>query len=221
MKGKRVLKKQSAQSNSSLLGTYFSSLFSVLLCVVMLLGTTFAWFYTDSTSVGNEIHSGILKVDMLHVIEGENKKISLTEQEGHQVFSPDHLWTPDSNSQTQTVEIHNTGNVALDYKLDFVRKKDAIFDPQTASLFTVSVWRDGSWDEMGGLDEFLSDMDDDEDDDCLAVWQGQEEGLQPGEFHSVRIKLQMNEVAAHGHMGRSVPVYLKLEAYQHLAGVSG
>lgn len=218
MKGKRVLKKQRSQSNSSLLGTYFISLFSVLLCFVMLLGTTFAWFYTDNTSLGNEIHSGILRVDMIHVTGGD--KISLTEHPAHSVFSND-LWTPYRNTQAETVKIVNMGNVTLDYKLDFVPPEEGDFDPETAELFNVHV--NGNETPVGSLNDFLSDADDKTDDFYLAAsWLGQEEGLDPDpdKFDSIQIELRMKPGAAYGAMGRSVPVYLKLDAYQHLAGPS-
>jgi len=201
MKGKRVLKKQS--NKNGLLSAYFASLFSVMLCFVMLLGTTFAWFYTDNTSLGNEIHSGILRVDMLH------NNISLAEQPEHPVFSSGHLWTPDRNTQTETVEVLNTGNVTLDYKLDFVPVPDKADSGSVAELFTVYV--DGK--DVGTLDEFLNDTDDKV---CLATGQK----LEPGAAHRISIKLQMNELRAHGFMGQSVPIYLELEAYQHLAGPS-
>lgn len=204
MKGKRVLKKQS--NKNGLLSTYFASLLSVMLCFVMLLGTTFAWFYTDNTSLGNEIHSGILKVDMLH------NDISLAEQPGHSVFSSGNLWTPEQNTQEEVVEIHNTGNVVLDYKLDFVPVPNKLSSAKAAELFTVYV----NGEKVGSLDQFLTDLDDKTDDFLL----GSGQGLDPGAVRSIKIELQMNEVRAHGFMGQRVPVYLKLEAYQHLDGMS-
>lgn len=204
MKGKRVLKKQS--NKNGLLSTYFASLLSVVLCFVMLLGTTFAWFYTDNTSLGNEIHSGILKVDMLH------NDISLAEQPGHSVFSSGNLWTPEQNTQEEVVEIHNTGNVVLDYKLDFVPVPNKLSSAKAAELFTVYV----NGEKVGSLDQFLTDLDDKTDDFLLGLGQG----LDPGAVRSIKIELQMNEVRAHGFMGQRVPVYLKLEAYQHLDGMS-
>ncbi len=201
MKGKRVLKRQ--RNNDSLLGTYFASLVSVMLCLVMLLGTTFAWFYTSNISLGNEIHSGLLKVDMIH------NDTSLAEHPEHPVFSSGDLWTPDRNTQTETVEVRNTGNVMLDYKLDFVPVPNKAATGSVAELFTVYV--DGEL--AGTLDEFLSDTDDEV---CLATGQK----LEPGAAHRISIRLQMNGSGAHGFMGQRVPVYLKLEAYQHLAGPS-
>lgn len=214
MKGKRVLKKQ-IKPNQGLLSTYFISLLSMVLCFIMLFGTTFAWFYTDNTSLGNEIHSGILKVDMLHVTEGGNKKISLAEQnDNYSVFSSDDLWTPDRSTRMETVEIVNTGNVTLDYKLDFVPLEKGDYDPETAKLFSVYV---NGTKQGDTLYQFLSDADDETDDIYLIA---QQELGRDDDPHSVQIELRMDGRGAHNHMGQRVPVYLKLEAYQHLTGTS-
>ncbi len=213
MRGNRVLKKQKEQLNKSLLGTYFVSLFSVLLSFVMLLGTTFAWFYTDNTSLGNEIRSGSLKVDMLHVTEGGNKRISLAERgDNYSVFFSDDLWTPDDCTRTATVEIVNTGDVVLDYKLDFVPVPNKLSSAKAAELFTVYV----NGEKVGSLDQFLTDLDDKTDDFLL----GSGQGLDSGAVRSIKIELQMDTTRASGFMGQRVPVYLKLEAYQHLDGMS-
>ncbi|MBE6973774.1 MAG: hypothetical protein E7440_07925 [Ruminococcaceae bacterium] len=212
MQGKRVLKKQKPQLNSSLLGTYFVSLFSVLLCVVMLLGTTFAWFYTDNTSTGNEIHSGILKVDMFHVAGGG--RISLSQRSRHSVFSSDQKWIP-GMEQTQTVEVINTGNMPLSYKLYFTPETveaggttvRGAADPWLASLFTVSVKQNGVR-TMAPLDEVLRDK-------RPFV---EEQLLHPGETRTIDITLRMgltdDQLAV---MGRRMPLYLMLEASQYLA----
>lgn len=196
MEDKRV---QNEQSNKNgLLSTYFVSLFSMMLCFVLLLGTSFAWFYTNNASVGNEIHSGVLTVDLFH---GE---VSLDEHPEHPVFSSGGLWTPDKNTQEETVEVRNTGNVVLDYKLDFVPVPDQAVEGSIAELFTV--YADGE--KVGTLAEFLNDTKDE-----LYLAKGEE--LKPEKSKTIKIKLQMNASLAQGYMGKSVPVYLKLEASQN------
>ena len=44
--------------------TLVSSVLSLVLCMAMLVGTTFAWFTDSVTSNGNIIKSGSLKVQM-------------------------------------------------------------------------------------------------------------------------------------------------------------
>lgn len=192
-------------NNDGLLGTYFVSLFSMLLCFVMLLGTTFAWFYTDNTSTGNEIHSGILKVDMYHVTSGG--RVSLAEQADHAVFSAARKWVP-HRTQTEVVEIRNTGNVWMDYKLTFVPSGNDADAAGVARLFTVYVQPEGGVQtELGTLDEVMG----------RAVLLSRGTGLQPNESQRVRISLEMGEPTSPSRvMGKSVSLYLKLEASQHL-----
>lgn len=206
MQGKRVLKKQKQQSNSSLLSTYFISLFSVVLCFVMLLGTTFALFYTDNTSMGNEIHSGILRVDMLHVTSVG--KTSLAQHPNQSVFSECFKWTP-GKSQTQTVEVINTGNVPLNYRLDFVPIEGRADNTGLAKLFVVQVQQEnGARTASGKLDDVM--------DREKTVYLAEGEGLEPGESRLISITLQMDEIVPGGIMGRQIPLYLKLEGFQHL-----
>ena len=40
-----------------------SSILSLVLCIAMLIGSTFAWFTDNVTSANNKIQSGSLKVD--------------------------------------------------------------------------------------------------------------------------------------------------------------
>ena len=107
--------------------------------------------------------------------------------------------------QTETVEVCNTGNVVLDYKLDFSPVSDEAVAGSIAALFTV--YADGK--PLGTLDRFLADTQ-----NALCIAEG--ENLEPGKAAKIEIKLQMNEALAPGFMGQSVPVYLKLEASQHI-----
>lgn len=211
MQGKRGLQKQKQQPNSSLLGTYFVSLFSVLLCIVMLFGTTFAWFSSVNTSVGNEIHSGILTVDMRHVTA--KGAVSLAQQPDHPVFSPTQMWVP-GMKQTETVEVINTGNVPVSYKLSFVTELvDADGTIQRAavsgveSLFAVSVKQGSVSSGVGPLNRII------EENRLLA----EEEKLNPGQSQTISISLEMGEPDEPSViMGAKVPLYLKLEAFQYL-----
>lgn len=229
MKGKRVLKKQRQLNNS--LSTYFMSLFSVLLSFVMLLGTTFAWFYTDNTSTGNEIHSGILKVDMLHVTSGG--EISLDEQPAHAVFSSG-VWVPEK-TQVETIKVLNAGNVMLDYRLSFVpgEENTATLSAESmviAGLFKVYVKQEevsaaarsliesrgvteaDGWKLLGTLDTIMASKSN--------VYLAEGKALGDGESHSISIALQMGTpLVPDTVMNKSAPLYLKLEAFQHIDSV--
>ena len=49
---------------------FLASLLATLLCVTMLIGTTFAWFTDSVTSSGNIIKSGTLKVGLDYYDDG-------------------------------------------------------------------------------------------------------------------------------------------------------
>lgn len=224
MKGKRVLKKQRKLNNT--LSTYFMSLFSVLLSFVMLLGTTFAWFYTDNTSTGNEIHSGTLKVDMIH--DG----VSLDENELHSVFS-DQVWQP-GDVQVETVTVENKGNIPLNYKLSFAPVSNSGSAVDVTDLFTVYVKEGGvakaertrllangpvgedDWGApLGTLDTFLSVGSE-------KLLCQSEEPLEPKETREISIALQMKppQQVSFTAMEQSVSIWLKLEATQVIADES-
>lgn len=212
MKGKRVLKKE--KSNSSLLGTYFVSLLSVVLSFLMLFGTTFALFSTDNTSMGNEIHSGILRVDMLHVT-GSNE-ISLKDSPGHAVFSGALRWIP-GMSQEEKVVIRNEGNVDLDYRLSFVVTPNMTIDAVAAGVISVTtLLQDGTY---GVRAISIKQLLDAPEDYYLATGTL---GAQSDRSETITIRLVMEEAISvpTSVMNKSLPLNLKLEAFQRLQSES-
>ena len=96
------------------------SLFALFLCIVLLIGTTFAWF-TDTASTGvNKIQSGRLDVD-LQIKEGdkwvsaEGKTLDFVKAAGHE--SEAILWEPGCTYELPELRVVNNGNLALKYKL--------------------------------------------------------------------------------------------------------
>ena len=92
-----------------------TSVTALVMCVVMLVGTTFAWF-TDTASTGvNKIVAGNLKVDII----GENSEnhvsmLNFTKAagaEGEELF-----WEPGCRYVTEGFRIANKGNLALKWK---------------------------------------------------------------------------------------------------------
>ena len=93
------------------------SLFALFLCIVLLIGTTFAWF-TDTASTGvNKIQAGNLKVDIVKADDGttslKGKQMNFVNKDG----SSNILWEPGVTFKTPAFEIKNAGNLALKYKL--------------------------------------------------------------------------------------------------------
>ena len=103
------------------------SLFALFLCIVLLIGTTFAWF-TDTASTGvNKIQSGNLKVD-LEVATAWDDNGTVTKWESAKDKTLDFkkakgaeedqiLWEPGCRYKLPEIRIVNKGNLALKYRL--------------------------------------------------------------------------------------------------------
>ena len=105
--------KKTPDKGKLLLKSYAMSLLSLMLCVTMLVGTTYAWFTSDVTTGSNEIQVGTLKVDMVNKKTGE----SLKGAEG--LFGgPQVKWEPGA-TWFETIQVKNYGDLAFDYSLYF------------------------------------------------------------------------------------------------------
>ncbi len=86
---------------------------ALLMCVSMLIGSTFAWFTDSVTSAGNTIQSGTLKVDLVdedgNSLEG--KVLKFVDQDEND------LWEPGCTYNLQKVFVANKGNLALKYEI--------------------------------------------------------------------------------------------------------
>jgi hypothetical protein len=92
-----------------------ASLLSLVLCVSMLVGSTFAWF-TDTASTGvNRITSGNLHVEIQD--ESGNKLTKLEWKASDGRTQDQILWEPGCTYTLTPFKIVNTGNLALKYKL--------------------------------------------------------------------------------------------------------
>ncbi len=106
-----------------------SSALAILMCVAMLIGTTFAWF-TDTASTGvNKIVSGNLKVDIIGANSDSHiEKLDFTKATGAE--GENLLWEPGCRYLTEGFRIANKGNLALKWKAEI--NKDNIVDGKVA-----------------------------------------------------------------------------------------
>ncbi len=91
------------------------SVLSLMLCVAMLLGTTYAWF-TDSVQSGvNTIQAGNLDVELFHKSKNvsEEKVTATTEN----LFTDVAKWEPGAYAY-ETFTVKNVGDLALKYKME-------------------------------------------------------------------------------------------------------
>ena len=99
-----------------------SSVMAMLICVAMLIGTTFAWFTDSASTAVNKIQAGTLDVQLLNAegrsIEGQTltwKKAVSTSSDT--TASEEILWEPGCTYNLESFMIKNNGNLALKYKI--------------------------------------------------------------------------------------------------------
>ena len=98
------------------------SLFALFLCIVLLIGTTFAWF-TDTASTGvNKIQAGRLDVSLEKFDTAQDKWVSaendiLTFKTADNRTADEILWEPGCTYELPELRVVNNGNLALKYKL--------------------------------------------------------------------------------------------------------
>ena len=116
-------------SSKSTKRALISSVLALLMCVAMLIGTTFAWF-TDTASTGvNKIQAGNLKVDIIGAKSDSHiEKLNFTKAAGAE--SEALLWEPGCRYLTEGFRIANKGNLALKWKAEI--NKDNIVDGKAA-----------------------------------------------------------------------------------------
>ena len=102
-------------SSKSTKRALISSTLAILMCVAMLIGTTFAWF-TDTASTGvNKIVSGNLKVDIIGADNEDHvEKLNFKNAAGAEGEAL--LWEPGCRYLTVGFRIANKGNLALKWK---------------------------------------------------------------------------------------------------------
>ena len=95
-----------------------TSVMALVMCVVMLVGTTFAWF-TDTASTGvNKITSGNLHVEIQNKEGTEIDTLKWVDKDGNDIANQDDiLWEPGCTYLLTPFQIVNTGNLALKYKI--------------------------------------------------------------------------------------------------------
>ena len=95
-----------------------TSVMALVMCVVMLVGTTFAWFTDTASTAVNKIQAGNLDIKLLAEdgvtsLEGATLKW----QKAAGAEDKDILWEPGCRYKLQPIIIKNAGNLALKYKV--------------------------------------------------------------------------------------------------------
>ena len=99
-----------------------TSVMALVMCVVMLVGTTFAWFTDTASTAVNKIQAGNLKVDIVdkedNSLDGETLKfIQATGVNNGTNKVENVLWEPGATFNLDSFKIVNKGNLAFKYKV--------------------------------------------------------------------------------------------------------
>lgn len=127
-----------------------SSVFALVLCFTMLLGTTFAWFTDSVTSGSNVIQTGNLDVEVEYTLDGKTWK----KLDGANDIFQKGLWEP-GHTEVVALKIMNTGTLSLKYTAqmnlisEVVGKSKAGDDIVLSDILTVSTLTQQANDAMG------------------------------------------------------------------------
>ena len=90
------------------------AILSLIVCLSMFAGTTFAWFTDSVTSSNNIIKAGNLDVELYYQQEGQSGWTQVTSETN--VFMKDALWEP-GHTEVVKLKVVNEGSLALKYNL--------------------------------------------------------------------------------------------------------
>ena len=92
-----------------------ASVLALVMCVTMLVGTTFAWFTDSASTAVNKIESGTLHVDIVDKDGNSLDGKTLSFRDVNK--NADILWEPGATFALDSFRIVNTGKLALKYKV--------------------------------------------------------------------------------------------------------
>ena len=110
-------------NGKSLKRALLSSAFSLIICVAMLIGTTFAWFTDTASTAVNKIQAGNLKVD-LEMQKPDGSWVSAKGETLEFKKAADApadekvLWEPGCTYELPKLRVINKGNLALKYTVE-------------------------------------------------------------------------------------------------------
>ena len=133
------------------------SVTSMVLCVAMLVGMTFAWFTDTASTAVNKIQAGNLEVDIV----AANTETSIQDtglQFKNMNNSSDILWEPGATFLTDGFQVMSKGNLALKYKLEIdLSNLDAGSDAKLLDVIKFSVVKADKTRAVD-LDEFVGNL---------------------------------------------------------------
>ena len=102
-----------------------TSVMALVMCVVMLVGTTFAWFTDTASTAVNKIQAGNLNVALEmwngeKWVDAENQTLNFLQKQsdGSVKQEANILWEPGCTYELPKLRVINKGNLALKYTIE-------------------------------------------------------------------------------------------------------
>lgn len=226
-----------------LLQTYFTSLLSLVLCVTMFFGTSYAWFTSEVTNVGNEIYIGTLDVDLQKYdksatadADGSNwvslkttdVELASEDVSRQTLFSKDIRWEPNYTA-VETVRVKDMGELDFNYQLRFIMQNSDDSGVMNAAQYFTVYTKDGQYTPQTGHSfaanittengwkevGTLAEILAEDKWICEGVMRHTENGTKDPVEDVFTIALHLDENAPNSIMGKKIVLNVKLIAYQH------
>ena len=173
---------------------FLMSILSLVMCVSMLVGSTFAWFTDSVTSVGNKIQAGTLKID-LELLEEDGSWTSIKESK-EAIFDYEN-WEP-GYTEVKIFRVTNEGNLALKWVAKLVSANALtaladvidVFVNTSATEYPEERNELEGWDNVGTLATFINTIEE--------TTYG---SLEAGEAAYLGLALKMQEKAGNEYQG--------------------
>lgn len=203
------MKKQRSTKRALLL-----SALALLMCVSMLIGSTFAWFTDSVTSTGNKIQAGNLDLDLYLWTAGNSREIT---NESAPIFgagsiaqdnNAETLWEP-GKTQVAYLSIKNNGSLDLKYTVA-VDVRDADGEQDLYEVMQYAIINDAkyadvtAWDAANGVSVVPG----------ANATQANDVALKAGEEHFFALSIHMLEEAGNEYMNGQVDFDLRVLATQ-------
>lgn len=175
-----------------------SSVLSLLLCLTMLIGTTFAWFTDSVTSTGNIIKAGTLDVEMYWADGTENpESTTWTDASEGAIFNYD-KWEP-GYVDVKHIKIENKGTLALKYALSIAAGTEVSILADVIDVYYVDGAKQvASRDDLDGM-TLVGTLR-----EAISGLSAVEGDLDAGLSDTVTIALKMKETAGNEYQGLSI-----------------
>ena len=187
----------------------------LLMCIAMLVGSTFAWFTDSVTSANNKIVAGNLDIQLLMDTGDGYEDISNSTESIFNMLSnkaqndnADTLWEP-GKTQVVYLSIKNNGSLDLKYKVA-LDVKDADADQNLYEVMKYAITNDAkygavdAWDSAKGVSVVPG----------VNATQANDVALKAGEEHFFALSVHMDEAAGKQYQGGEVNFDLTVLATQ-------